>query len=108
MRVYLIFPILIVLTLVVAQCNKDKVKLLDIKKCEFTRSEIVSCSRTIPFGLIAEKKTVYYYDLTLENDSVVEYNTTTENFVPHKNNKVSVRNNNYSTATLVYEVNLNF
>ena len=58
------------------------------------------------FGVLPNNKTYYYYNLTLENDSVVEYETTTENWIPEENHKIRIVNNDYTDPIIVYVVEL--
>lgn len=89
----------ILLSMIITSCVTRET--YNIKNVEFVKTEFVKENVMLPKMVLTQNVKYYFYNITLENDSVVEYKIK-EEFIPSKKHKIEIVNNDYSNPQLVY------
>ena len=94
-----IISLIILLSMVLTSCVTRET--YNIKNIEFVGTEVVKENIMTTKMVITNDVTYSIYNITLENDSVVEYKVKGELNL-NKNHKIEITNNDYSNPQMVY------
>lgn len=95
---------LMILT-ILSSCNIER-KYYDVKNVETVRTYEGTTTIPMPFGVKITKQIFTVYNITLDNDSIVELTYKGENMKLSKDHKIEIRNGNFNDPTIVYVINL--
>ena len=95
---------LMILT-ILTSCNIKR-EYYDVKNVEKIRTYEGRKQMPMPYGLSYVNYVYTIYNITLDNDSIVELTYEGDNMKLTKNHKIEIRNGNFNNPTIVYVINL--